>query len=183
MISRMSRKSPLAKQFGEKIFWLIKHFRWLFLMSMCNINLIPIVDISLMLTVDVTKNCHFWPIVYGQFSINCWHHCDVNSTFCYPLRTQVETWVHYVYSLNNLFLPLALRFSRSENLNTHRIVIYCICKHSPTFMFNITLSVRIICRQLRVGYTNIHWMETYLVYFTTTEDNYSPVWVHSPWLG
>ena len=46
-----------------------------------------------------------------------------------------------------------------KNLNMHRIVVCFIHKHSTTFIFNITLSVSIVSRQLLDGYNNIHRME------------------------
>ena len=58
------------------------------------------------------------------------------------------------------------------NLNKHRIVVYRISKHSTTFIFNITLSVSIVSRQLLVGSNTIYQMENHLVNFTNAEDNY-----------
>ena len=43
-----------------------------------------------------------------------------------------------------------------KKLNKHRIVVSCINKRSTKFLFNITLSVSIVSRQLLVGYHNIY---------------------------
>ena len=78
-----------------------------------------------------------------------------------------------------LIIYISLNVSRSKacpkNLNKHRsIAVYCICKHSSKFSFNITLSVTcsIICTQLFFVYNNIYQIEHHVIISTNAEGHY-----------
>ena len=53
----------------------------------------------------------------------------------------------------------------------HRIVVYSFLKHLTTFIFNLSLSVRIVCRQLLVS-NNIYSIEYHVVNSTNAEVHY-----------
>ena len=55
---------------------------------MCDVNLIPIVDISVLSTVYVTKTFIFDLLMVDYLYIN--------SIFVYPLMTQVKKVIHYM---------------------------------------------------------------------------------------
>ena len=75
-------------------------------------------------------------------------------------------------SLSNLFGLSVRALVEVKYLNINIIVVYCICKYSTTYMFNVSLSVSIVCMQLLVGCNNIYWMESHFVNFTNVEDHY-----------
>ena len=56
-----------------------------------------------------------------------------------------------------------------KNLNRHRIEAYYTHKHSSTFIFKITFSVSIVCRQLLVGYNNMYRTESHIVHSSNTK--------------
>ena len=138
-------------------------------------------------------------MLWTKFDVNVQHQFDANNIYIFHLWLMVSWYQlltlfsmpcqhllptgHTGGNMSALCLVLIIYFCLSfrafievnpcpKNLNKHNIVIYCICKHSSTFIVNLTLSFSIVCRQLLVGCYNIYRMESHVANFTNAEGHY-----------
>ena len=67
-VKNVSRKWTLTKKYEQHFDWKTFWFRKIVLMSMCNINWIPTVDVNWMSNSWHHENFHCWPMVDGQLT-------------------------------------------------------------------------------------------------------------------